>query len=528
MKKTGESGKDLELARIDRRTFAGGLAAGISLAGTALGSSTAASATQKSGGHFRLGLAAGQTSDTLDPAVIENTMINSLVVGVADYLTGLDQDSKIEPGLAETWEASSGASNWVFSLRKGVSFHNGKDLTADDVIASINYHRGEDSKSAAKAVVSQIKSISKDGSGAVRFELEAGNADFAYQLSDYHLAIFPSDGSGKIDWQSGIGSGPFMLESFEPGVRAIVKRNPNYWRQNVPHFDSAELLSLVDPTARVNALVTGAVDTINRVTYSTAGLLEKNSDITVDQVTGTQCFHYAMRCDTAPFDNPDVRLAVKYAINRDQFVSKVLKGYGSVGNDHILGPSNQFYDPTIEQRAYDPDKAKYHLKQAGLSNLDISLHVAESVYAGCVDGAVLFKESAQAAGINVKVAREPGDGYWSNVWMKQPMSASYWSGRPTADWLFTYTYAGDSKWNDTFWQNDRFNKILVDARSETNHKKRVEMYSELQKIMRNDNGAVVFAFADHVMARRNNVQHGKLSGAQDMDGNRSLERWWFS
>src|SRR5690606_6346253 len=117
------------------------------------------------------------------------------------------------------------------------------------------------------------------------------------------------------------------------------------------------------------------------------------------------------------------------------------------------------------QRQYDPDKAKFHLKKAGMETLTVDLSAAEAAYVGAVDAAVLYREHAAKAGIDINVVREPSDGYWSNVWMKKPFVQCYWGGRPTADWMFTQAYAADANWNDTFWKHQRFNELLVQARA---------------------------------------------------------------
>jgi len=516
----------LAKGRISRREFlarasALGLAAGVpSLMGGA-----AFAAEPAKGGTLRLGIGHGSTTDTLDPATYENLYMQTLGGAIHRKLTVVSNENTLEPELAESWEASPDAKQWTFKLRKGVEFHNGKTVEAADVIASFNHHRGEESKSAAKPIVDPIVDIKADGKDTVVFTLDGGNADFPYIASDYHLAIMPSM-DGKVDATSGIGAGSYMLDTYEPGVRSTVKRFGSYFRDDVAHVDGAELLVILDVTARTNALTTGEIDAMDRVDLKTAHLLERNQDIEIVETSGNAHYTFCMRTDTAPFDNNDVRLALKHALDREALLETILLGHGYVGNDHPIGKANR-YHADLEPRTYDPDKAKHHLKKAGMENLRVDLSAAEAAFAGAVDAATLYKEHAAKAGININVVREPSDGYWSNVWMKKPWCAVYWGGRPTADWMFSTAYAAGAPWNDSFWEHERFNKLLVDARAELDEAKRKDMYTEMQTIVRDEGGVVVPLFNNYVMALSKNVGHEQMGNNWSLDGFRSVERWWL-
>lgn len=521
--------RELHRRGIDRRGFlAAASRTGLSIAAaSALWSELARAAGPKRGGRLRHGSAHGSTTDSLDPATSENHF--TLVLGFArfNYLTEIAPDGSLVGELAEDWDVSGDARVWSFRLRRGVEFHNGKPLTVEDVIGSIDHHRGADSKSAAKPIVDPIVDIRADGPERVVFELESGNADFPYILSDYHLAIMPVV-DGRPDWRSGIGTGGYVLETFEPGVRAFLTRNPNYWKEGRAHFDEVELLSIIDTVARTSALTSGALDSMERVDLKTAHLLARTPGIRVEETSGTQHYTFTMRTDTPPFDDNEVRLALKYAIDRQAILDAVLRGHGYLGNDHPIGRSNRFHAAELPQREYDPEKAKFHLKKAGAEGLKVQLSAADAAFPGAVDAAVLYREHAAAAGIDIEVVREPNDGYWSNVWMKKPWCAVYWGGRPTEDWMFSTAYAAGAPWNDSFWNHERFNRLLIAARSELDEKKRREMYVEMQRIVRDEGGVVVPMFANYVFAMHERVRHGPQMAANwDTDGGRHVERWWF-
>jgi len=514
---------------ITRRQFmvnAAALGIGASTA-SLLWSESATAATPNKGGTLRLGIGHGSTTDSLDPGTFENLYMQLVGGAVYNKLTEVANDGQLVPEIAESWDVTPDATQWTFNLRQGVEFHNGKTLDAEDVIASFQHHMSDESTSAAKAILDPIADISADGKNKVVFKLESGNADFPFIVSDYHIAILPAK-DGKVDPRSGVGCGAYTVGSYDPGVRTALNRFANYWKSDRAHFDEAEMLVIIDVAARTNALTTGEIDAMDRVDLKTAHLLKRNKNVRIEEVSGTQHYTFAMHTDTAPFDNNDVRLALKYGVNREALVQTILRGHGVVGNDHPIGLSNRYHAGDLPQRQYDPDKARFHLKKAGLSSLKVDLSAADAAFAGAVDAAVLYKEHAAKAGIEINVVREPNDGYWSSVWLKKPWCAVYWGGRPTEDWMFSTAYAAGVPWNDTRWDHKRFNELLVAARSELDDASRRQMYYELQEIVSNEGGVVVPMFANYVMGLNQKVQHDKLGANWSMDGFRCVERWWFA
>ena len=392
--------KRLELDRRD--ILLGSVAASAMIYGMAAPASAQA---PKRGGKFRVA-AGGNTGDNHDPGTWgTSAMINvGLWGGGYNNLTEIGPDNKLVGELAESFEPSKDAKTWTFKLRKGVTFHNGKTLDADDVLASINHHRGPTSKSAAKGIVDAIADLKTDGKDTVVITLASGNADFPTLMSDYHLCIGPASGD-KVDWEKGIGSGGYSLVSHDRGVRMVMKRNPNYWKDGRAYFDDVELIGIPDASARMNAMATGEVDAIGRVDLKAKALLARNKDVVIEEVTGTQHFTLPMFTDVDQFKNNDVRLALKHAIDRKALVQTILLGHGVPGNDSPITPANKYFAKDIPIRDYDPDKAKFHLKKAGLETLKLDLSAADAAFNGAVDTAVLFKEHAAKAGIDINVVR---------------------------------------------------------------------------------------------------------------------------
>jgi peptide/nickel transport system substrate-binding protein len=513
--------------RISRREFLGRASAlGIAAAAAPQLFGRAYADTPKKGGHMRIAMGHGATTDTLEPSALTNGLQWCASYGVANTLTELSADGTIDPGLATEWEASADAKTWTFKLREGVVFHNGKTLTSEDVIASVNIHRGDDSKSVGKPIMAAVTDVRADGPNRVVFELSGGNADFPYSFDSATFGIYPAKDGGGIDWESG-GSGGYILKEQNPGVRYTFERNPNYWRDDQAHAASVELLSVIDATARSSALLGGQIDVIDQVDLKTIQFLAKKPGLVIEEGTGPLHYTFPMLMQTPPFDNLDLRKAVKYALDREEMVKKVLGGHGVVGNDHPIGPSYRYHAADIEQLAYDPDKAKFHLEKSGLGAITLSLSVSDAAFAGAVDAGSLFQASAAKAGVTIDLVREPADGYWSNVWGTKPWVGSYWGGYATADEMFTTGYAPGAAWNDTQWDHPRFNELMVQARAELNDGKRRDMYREMQVILRDEGGAIVPMFANVVIARNEKIAHGPQSWLRALDGRRIMDRWWM-
>ncbi len=505
------------------RTAALGLMATVS---PALFPGSAEAGGPKSGGRLIMGLTGGSTTDSMNPATLTSNMNQNLNWQIRNNLVEIDHNFDPIPELAESWESTPDAKVWRFKLRKGVEFHNGKTMTAEDVVYSINHHRGEKSKSGAKGYLKAIENIKADGQYEVVFTLSGGSADFPFILGDYHLSICPAGTQGQ-EWEKGIGTGAYVLESWEPGVRAFATRNPNYWKEGRGHFDEVETLSIVDTNARTNALKTGQINYMDRVELKTVHLMKRMPGVNVTATTGTAHYTIPMLVDRSPYNDNNVRTALKLAIDREELLKQVLRGYGEIGNDHPIAPVNRYFNDDLEQRRSDPDQAKFYMKKAGMLDHTFNLHAADAAFAGAVDAAVMIQEQAKKAGIKINVVRDPDDGYWSNVWMKKEWCMCYWGGRPTEDMMFSVAYANGAPWNDTNWNNKRFNELLVAARAELDSTKRGKMYAEMQEICRNDSGTVVPMYNQMVEASSDKLAHGSISGHMAVDGMRNAERWWF-
>jgi peptide/nickel transport system substrate-binding protein len=485
------------------------LAAAAGISTTVLGSllnttALALTETPKRGGRLTVGVEATQTTDSLDPGAYNGAADILRGNAVYDMLVIRGSDLLPVPYLAESWESNKDASKWVFKLRKGVEFHNGKDFTADDVIYSFGHHIREKSESPAKAYFGQIKEMKKLTKHTIEFTLAASNADFPIILSDTRAHMIPE---GYSDFRTTtIGTGPFKVKEFKAGSTYLFERNHNYWGSGGPYVDEIEYIGIGDPTARVNALLSGDIDMLLMLDAKAAPLIKRRKDMSLIQAKSGQSRILAMMLDRAPSNNKDLRMAMKYGIDREMILRNVYKGLGHIGNDHPISPIDPYYNHDIPQRTYDPEKARYYIKKAGMENVPIDLYTSAVTGSGSIPSCEIFQESARAAGVKLNLIKSPEDTYWSNVWMKKPICTSAWDPRPVPDMMFSIAYKSGGSYNETAWSNTKFDKLLVEARGETDFKKRKAMYGEMQSMLQDDGGMIVMAFFDYLDAANKNVK----------------------
>ena len=482
------------------RTTAMGLSVGLA---SALFTKAAHAEEPKKGGTIKLGINGGESTNSLDPAVALSVVPYIVNMSYGEMLVDVALDGSLDMRLAEEISSSPDATEWKFKMRSGVEFHDGKPVTADDVVATLKRHTDEKSQSGALGIVQGISEMKAEGD-MVTLKLSSANADLPYLMADYHLQIQPNGGMDNPS--SGIGAGPYKIEVNEPGVRHTLVKNPNYFDSTMGHADAIELLVINDNTARTAALQSGQVHMINRVDPKIVGLLKGVPGVSIKSSPSRGHYVFIMHCDKAPFDNNDLRMALKLAINRQEQVEKILGGLGKIGNDFPINGGYPLFDDTIEQREYDAAKAAEYYKKSGHDGSPIILRTAPGAFPGAVDAANLFAASANAAGIPLQIQLEPDDGYWSNVWNVEPFCASYWGGRPVQDQQYSTAYLSTADWNDTRFKNAKFDELLIAARGELDTAKRKGMYSEMAHMVRDEGGVILPMFNDYV------------SGVSDMIG----------
>lgn len=375
-------------------------------------------------------------------------------------------------------------------LRQGVSFHNGKSLTPQDVVYSLMRHKDPATASKAKASADAFDSVTASGERDVQVVLKSPNVELPALLATSHFLIVPD---GTTDFSAPAGTGPFKVTSFKPGVNTIATRNENFWKPGQPYLDEVELMGVTDKVARTNGLISGDLDIALTVSPRDIPRIRATGRHEVLETKSGLYTDLILRQDVAPTNNPDFVQAIKYLQNRERMRTTVLEGYGTIANDQPVPPWHPYYLADLPQRPYDPDRAAFHIKRANLSGAGGDLVTSPNIE-GALDNALLLQQSANRAGLKLNVRRVPYDGYWSNHWMKHPMSYGSIIPRPTLEMLFSQFFRSNAPWNESGWQNAQFDQLLDAARGETDNGRRKQMYGDMQTLIHAHCGVVIPVF----------------------------------
>ena len=501
------------------------MASGVTMAagGAILGRAGAAMAsTPVKGGHMRAAGWSTSTADTLDPAAASLSTDYVRCCAYYNRLTFLNEDGEVEMELAENIETDD-AQTWYVTLRSGVTFHDGKPLTAADVVYSMRRHLDPDVGSRSASIARQFAEISEDGDLRVKFVLEEPNADLPTILSLHHFMIIAD---GTTEFRTANGTGAFKSEVFEPGVRSVGVRNENYFKDDGPHLDSFEFIGITDNDARVNALLSGDVDLAAAIRLRSLRLLEGQDAVDTVVTTAGNYTNLNIRLDMEPGANRDFIEGMRHLIDRELIVNAVMRGYGEVANDQPVPPMNRYFNPNLEAPAFDPDQARHHFERAGVLGQRIPVITSEAASSSVEMGTILQQAGADI-GMNLDVQRVPSDGYWSNYWLKEPVHFGNINPRPTPDILFSLLYHSDAAWNESRFENERFDSMLSEARGTLDEDRRTEMYWEMQEIVSKEAGTIIPAFISGIDAISSNVRGLRPNPLGGMYGYAFAEYVWL-
>ncbi|MFF2653727.1 ABC transporter substrate-binding protein [Streptomyces sp. NPDC058045] len=449
------------------------------------------------GGTLRIARPAASDAETLDPA--SSLSAYEYLGALYNRLVRIGADGLLAPDLAESWEPDDKAATWTFRLRKGVTFHDGRAFTAADAVYTLRHILDKAVASPQAGVFAPLidpKTLRTPDPHTLVVPLKTPNAEFPSLLTHYNCYVIPK-GSAKSIGRTGIGTGPFRLESFAPAGPGRVTAYRDHWAGR-PVLDAIAFYSVADMSARSNALLAGQVDLLSQTNldFATARVVAASDRATVARVKNAQWYVLPMLTTEKPFTDVRVRQAMKLAYDPEHVVKAALQGAGSAGWDNPVPPSDPAH--ISAHPAHDPEKARYLLKQAGHERLAVDLYT--SAYDPLFTPmALAYRDSAGRAGIRVRVKTAAADSYYTQIWMKKPLMATYWfTGRPI-DQLFTEIFRGGSSYNETAWSDKDFDALLDRARRETDDAKRHDLYGEAQTMVIERGGAMTPMFADRLV-----------------------------
>jgi len=494
--------------------------------------SSSAGGKPRRGGHLTVGLNDGGATDQLSPWNTPFYSAAARAKQVYERLYTWSPDGLPLPELAVSAEPDKTATVWRVKLRSGVTFHNGKPLTADDVLYSIRYVLNP--KNNAEAI-SRIAAIDGGASRVVsptevELHLKRPIGDTPGDLlADKALWIVPA---GTTDFSKPMGTGPFTFKSWQPGVRALYERNPNYWQSDanghLPWVDSLEFQTIVDDTARLNALLGGQVQEILNISLVTAKAQASNSAVVVIRTPQPTVTPIYMQIDAPMFKDIRVRHALKLILDRKEMVDNILLGFGSIGND-LFGKGLPSYNAEIEQRAHDPEQATALLKQAGVGHLNLTLPTAAAA-GGMVESATAFKQQAAPAGVDVTLQKIDAGTYFTNkLYLKVP----FYQTSNVDDFVGTTLdlLLPNSPYNETHWYDKQWAAQFSKAQAIVDADQRNAAYKALQEPLWDRGGYLIWGFFETLDATSPKV-HGivpnKSRGFENLGGLYFKHHWLSS
>jgi len=488
---------------------ASGSAAPGTSAGPGASPSAGGSPVGTKGGNFRLGVTGGGSKDIIDGQHIVTKPDQARLVATFESLLTYDAEYRLtNDGLAEEVTAEA-ADKWIIRLREGVEFHDGKTVGADDVIYSLLRIIDPDEGLFGKSGLASIDpaNLKKLDERTVEVNLLRADSTIPDQLAQYYNGIVPVEYT-RAGAQNG--TGPYKVDSFTPGEQSVHVRNDNYWRPEPPPFDQVTVIDFPDPSAQVNALLSGQVEAITDIPFAQIEVAKAQGNLAILESEGGGWLPLCMAIDLEPFNDVRVRQAMRLIVDRQQFVDQVLSGHGRIAND-LYGPFDVSYNSTLPQRAQDLEGAMALLKEAGKEGLVVDLHTTDGA-AGMVDLAKVFAEQAKGAGVTVNVKIDPN--YYGDQYLKLPFSVDFWGTRT----YLAQVAAGslpDSPFNETHWppSDSNFIELYEQALAEVDTAKRTAIIHQMQELEHEQGGYIIPFFNNLVDAYSTTIQGFQTSRA---------------
>jgi peptide/nickel transport system substrate-binding protein len=465
---------------------------------------------KQSGGVLIHGATGGGSADTLDAHRPASGPDIARCFQLYEPLLYWDNDYQVQPAVAESVEPSADAKTWTVKLRKGVTFHNGKEVTPEDVLFTINRVAGKDPTSAGGALsaIIDLDATKKADESTVIIQLKTPYAVLQYLLAEYTFGVVPAD----YDPKNPVGTGPFKYKSFSPGKNSVFTRYDDYWGDKAL-LDEVQIQDFADQNSQVNALLAGQVQTVDSLPYNLIDSASKQG-AKIIKGGGGAWTPFTMRVDSTPFSDNRVRQALRLVVDRQQMIDQVLSGYGTLGND-LYAPLDPAFAKDLPQREQDIDQAKSLLKAANQEGLQVQLYTGDAILGGAVAAANLFADQAKKAGVDVKVVKKTE--FYGDQYLSYPFAQDFWNTRNYLPQAAVGSMPGKGNYDETHFEKaenyPKFASAVGAAQAEVDEGKRNALLQDAQKIEYDEGGYIIWGFrqlVDGVSAKVQGIEGSKF------------------
>ena len=444
------------------------------------------------GGSQEIYVRVNDDPDFLDPHKATASISFQMILNMFEGLMAPETDGSLKEAIAESYEISEDGLEYTFKIRQGVKFHDGSEVTVDDVKYTFDRLMGTTGGEKMKNNFDNVISTEVVDDSTFKFTLAEPNSNFLYSLTALTSAIIPASNDGKHN-ENPIGTGPFAYENYSPGMNLVVKKNEDYWREGLPYLNKVTFVFQSDDQAAIMSLLANEVDVsavpwqrVNEVTDAFNTSHQNNNSSLVVTFNQTK----------APFDDVKVRQAIAMAVNKDDIIDSVFSGYAVKLGSNMSPAMGEFHDPSLENMyPFDVEKAKALLAEAGYGD-GFSTTITVSSHNGIYSNiAQIVVENLKAIGIDAEIEVVE----WG-IWLERvyagrdyEMTAIDLTGRPSAyEVLNDYVSTNDAE-NFFLFKNAEFDQVMKDVLRETDQAKQVEYYKKAQAILAEQAAAVYIA-----------------------------------
>jgi peptide/nickel transport system substrate-binding protein len=439
-----------------------------------------------------------------------------------DPLVQLDAQAQIDYVLAESITPNrSLTTEWVIRLRPGVTFHGGKDLTADDVLYT--FRRIVSSKFSGSIGLGPVdlpatKALDKL---TLLVSMSKPFAGFVEQLAAfwYYLYVAPSGfNPAKPD-----GTGPFVYQSFNPGERSVFTRNPHYWRNGLPYADTLTLIDFSDSVSLQDALTSGVVHGAGTLDGPQIRALAATSGVQTVVSRAGSITPFTMRVDQAPFSDVNVRQAFRLLVDRQQLIDSAVDGYGTVASD-VFSPYDPDFDHALHRQA-DIPQAKFLLKKAGQENMTVQL-VTSAIATGTMAMATVLAEQATTAGVKINLKQVLPGTFFGPSYLSWTFSQDYYNYSPYLPQV-AFSMLPTSPFNETHTDNPRYDSLYDQANATLDAATRRQILYKMQQFDFTQGGYIIPAYVDSLDAYSDKISGYTAARVGQPLSNFDFEHFWF-